>query len=58
MDIDNITYIDISGYILGWPQVVRADYNAGTLRPGGQRARIEQGVWGALGFSAGGLKFH
>lgn len=49
---------DLVGYIFGWAQAVREDYNAGTLSPSGQRARIEQGIWGALGFSAGGMKFH
>ena len=53
----SLIQMDLVGYIFGWAQAVRADYNAGTLRPSGQRARIEQGVWGALGFSAGGLKF-
>jgi len=53
----SLIQMDLAGYVLGWAQAVRSDYNAGKLEPSGQRARIEQGVWGAIAFSAGGLKF-
>ncbi len=53
----SLVQMDLVGYIFGWGEALREDVMAGDVQPSGQARRIEKGIWGALGFSAGGMKF-